>query len=122
MAVSGNVPLSRRYRARAEECRRIARVLFHAGETQLKLLRIAADYDWMAMRAAVFDLQQAERSLPVPEHRKLATILVTIPARLIHLWAKGSPSLPLLPSVDGRAWLGYAPAFNIFPETNTHRS
>jgi len=54
--------------------------------------------------------------------RKLATILVTISARLIHLWAKGSPSLPLLPSVDGRAWLGYAPAFNVFPETNTHRS
>ena len=65
MAVSDNFPLSRRYRARAEECRRIAES-FHDGETQLKLLRIAADYDWMAMRAAAFELQQAEGSLPVP--------------------------------------------------------
>ncbi|MGA7601201.1 MAG: hypothetical protein WCB23_25600, partial [Pseudolabrys sp.] len=44
-----NVPLSRRYLARAEECRRMAES-FHDAETQLKLLRIAADYDWMAMR------------------------------------------------------------------------
>ena len=51
MAVSNNVPLSRRYLARADECRRIAES-FHDGETQLKLLKIAADYDWMAMRAA----------------------------------------------------------------------
>ena len=65
MDVSSDVPLSRRYRARAEECRRIAKS-FHDGETQLKLLRIAADYDWMAMRAAAFELQQAEGSLPVP--------------------------------------------------------
>ena len=65
MAVSNNVPLSRRYLARAEECRRIAES-FHDGETQLKLLRIATDYDWMAMRAAAFELQQAEGSLPLP--------------------------------------------------------
>jgi hypothetical protein len=65
MTVSNNVPFSRRYRDRAEECRRIAET-FHNGETQLKLLRIAADYDWMAMRAAAFELQQAEGSrLPV---------------------------------------------------------
>jgi hypothetical protein len=64
MAVSNNVPLSRRYRARAEECRWIAQS-FHDGETQLKLLRIAADYDWMVMRAAAFELQQAEGSLPL---------------------------------------------------------
>ncbi|MGB7670753.1 MAG: hypothetical protein WBM31_06690 [Pseudolabrys sp.] len=38
---------------------------FHDAETQLKLLRIAADYDWMAMRAAAFELQQAEGS-PLP--------------------------------------------------------
>jgi hypothetical protein len=50
---------SRRYRTRAEECRRIAGSL-HGAETQLKLLRIAADYDWIVMRAAAFDLQQAD--------------------------------------------------------------
>ena len=65
MALSDNVPLSRRYLARAEECRRIAK-FFHDAETQLKLLRIAADYDWMAMRAAAFELQQAEGSCPFP--------------------------------------------------------
>jgi hypothetical protein len=59
MAVNNNVPLSRRYRIRAEECRSIAKSL-HGAETQLKLLRIAADYDWMAMRAAAFELQQAD--------------------------------------------------------------
>jgi hypothetical protein len=39
----------------------------HGAETQLKLLRIAADYDWMAMRAPAFELQQADelaRSFP----------------------------------------------------------
>jgi hypothetical protein len=55
MAVK-SVPLSRRYRNRAEECR----MSLHGAETQLKLLRIAADYDWMAMRAAAFELQQAD--------------------------------------------------------------
>jgi len=58
MVVNNDVPLSRRYRTRAEECRRIAGSL-HGAETQLKLLRIAVDYDWMAMRAAAFELQQA---------------------------------------------------------------
>jgi hypothetical protein len=65
MVVNNDVPLSRRYRTRAKECRRIAGSL-HGAETQLKLLRIAVDYDWMAMRAAAFELQQAdelERSL-----------------------------------------------------------
>jgi hypothetical protein len=65
MAVSNNVPLSRRYLTRAEECRRIADS-FHDAETQQKMLRIAADYDWMAMRAAAFELQQADGSLPLP--------------------------------------------------------
>jgi hypothetical protein len=32
----------------------------HGAETGLKLLRTAADYDWMAMRAAAFELQQAD--------------------------------------------------------------
>ena len=59
MAVNNNVPLSRRYLTRAQECRRLAESL-HGAETQLKLLRIAADYDWMAMRAAAFELQQAD--------------------------------------------------------------
>ena len=65
MTVINNVPLSSRYRARAEECRWIAQS-FHDGETQLKLLRISEDYDWMAMRAAAFELQQAEGLLPIP--------------------------------------------------------
>jgi hypothetical protein len=59
MAVNNTVPLSRRYRTRAQECRSLADSL-HGAETQLKLLRIAADYDWMAMRAAAFELQQAD--------------------------------------------------------------
>jgi hypothetical protein len=59
MAVNNNVPLSRRYLTRAQECRRLAESL-HGAETQFKLLRIAADYDWMAMRAAAFELQQAD--------------------------------------------------------------
>ena len=33
---------------------------YHGAETQLKLPRIAADYDWMAMRAAAFELQHAD--------------------------------------------------------------
>jgi hypothetical protein len=56
---ANSVPLSRQYRNRAEECRRLAEAL-HGAETQIKLLRIAADYDWMAMRAAAFELQQAD--------------------------------------------------------------
>ena len=59
MAINNNIPLSRRYLTRAEECRRLAESL-HGAETQLTLLRIAADYDWMAMRAAAFELQQAD--------------------------------------------------------------
>jgi len=57
MAVNNSFPLSRRYRNRAEECRRIAETL-HGAETRLKLLRM--DYDWMAMRSAAFELQQAD--------------------------------------------------------------
>jgi hypothetical protein len=41
---------------RADECRRLAESL-HGAEARLKLLRIAADYDWMVMRAAAFELQ-----------------------------------------------------------------
>jgi len=63
MAVNNSLPLSRRYRNRAEECRRIAETL-HGAETRLKLLRIAADYDWMAMRSAAFELQQADEPAP----------------------------------------------------------
>jgi hypothetical protein len=59
MAVNNSLPLSRRYRNRAEECRKLAEAL-HGAETQFKLLRIAADYDWMAMRAAAFELQHAD--------------------------------------------------------------
>jgi hypothetical protein len=66
MAVNNNVPLSRRYRTRAEECRKLAESL-HGAETQLKLLRIAADYDWMAMRAAAFELQQADELARSPD-------------------------------------------------------
>ena len=63
MAAINSVPVSRRYRARAEECRRIAQS-FHSGETQLKLLRIAEDYDWMALRAAAIELEQADELAP----------------------------------------------------------
>ena len=65
MALSDNVPLSRRYLARAEECRKIAKS-FHDEETQLKLLRLAADYDWMAMRAAAFELSKRRDRCPSP--------------------------------------------------------
>ena len=40
---------------------------FHDGETQLKLLTLAADYDCPGMRAAAFELQQTEGSLPLPD-------------------------------------------------------
>jgi hypothetical protein len=43
-----------------KNARRIAQS-FHDGETLLKLLRIAEDYDWMAMRAAAIELQQADK-------------------------------------------------------------
>jgi hypothetical protein len=66
MAVNNNIPLSRRYLTRAEECRRLAESL-HGAETQLKLLRIAADYDWMAMRAAAFELQRADELARSPD-------------------------------------------------------
>jgi hypothetical protein len=40
---------------RADEYRMLADSL-HCAETRLKLLRVAADYDWMAMRAAAIEL------------------------------------------------------------------
>jgi hypothetical protein len=64
MAVTDNIPLSRRYCDRAEECRRIAKSL-HGPETRLKLMQIAADYDLMAMRAAALELQQADNLAPL---------------------------------------------------------
>jgi hypothetical protein len=61
MAVSSvNVPKSRVFRDRAEECRTMA-ALFHGEKTRALLLRVAADYDCMADRAAMFELQDADR-------------------------------------------------------------
>jgi hypothetical protein len=52
-------PRSRAYRDRAEECRAIAKSL-HGEETEKKLLKIAEEYDRMAMQAAAIEMQQAE--------------------------------------------------------------
>jgi hypothetical protein len=51
MAVNNNVPLSRRYRTRAEECRRLAESL-HGAETQIY---------------AAFELQQADELARSPD-------------------------------------------------------
>jgi hypothetical protein len=42
------------------ECRTMA-ALFHGEGTRALLLRVAADYDCMADRAAMFELQDADR-------------------------------------------------------------
>lgn len=61
MAVNSvNVPKSKLFRDRAEECRTMAR-LFHGEKTRTLLLRVAVDYDCMADRAAMFELQDADR-------------------------------------------------------------
>jgi hypothetical protein len=61
MAISSvNAPKSKVFRDRAEECRTMA-ALFHGERTRVLLLRVAADYDCMADRAAIFELQDADR-------------------------------------------------------------
>jgi hypothetical protein len=61
MAVrSVSVQKSKGFRDRAEECRTMA-ALFHGERTRALLLRVAADYDFMADRAAMFELQDADR-------------------------------------------------------------
>jgi hypothetical protein len=53
------VPMSRVFRNRAEECRTIAE-LFRAEKTREHLLKVAADYESMADKAAIFELQDAD--------------------------------------------------------------
>jgi hypothetical protein len=60
MAVNSVIVPSKVFRARAEECRTMA-ALFHGEGTRALLLRVAADYDCMADRAAMFELQDADR-------------------------------------------------------------
>jgi hypothetical protein len=65
MAVNSvNFPKSKVFRDRAEECRTMAR-LFHGEKTRALLLRVAVDYDCMADRAAMFELQDADREARV---------------------------------------------------------
>jgi hypothetical protein len=54
------VPLSRVFRGRAEECRTMAE-LFRSEKTREHLLKVAADYENMSDRAAIFELQDADR-------------------------------------------------------------
>jgi hypothetical protein len=59
MAPVEKFPRSKAYRDRAEECRAVATAL-HGEETQKKLLKIAQEYDRMAMQAAALEMKQAE--------------------------------------------------------------
>jgi hypothetical protein len=59
MARNDSFPRSKAYRDRATECRAIAESL-HGAETAQALLKIAEEYDRMAMQAASLEIQQAE--------------------------------------------------------------
>jgi len=59
MAAVDRLPLSKTYRDRAEECRAYATRL-HGLETGQKLLKIAKEFDRMAMQAAALELQQSD--------------------------------------------------------------
>jgi hypothetical protein len=48
---------------RANECRTIAE-LFHAEKTRGHLLKVAADYERMADKAEIFELQDADQESP----------------------------------------------------------
>jgi chromatin segregation and condensation protein Rec8/ScpA/Scc1 (kleisin family) len=52
--------MSRVFRDRADECRELAE-LFRAEKAREHLLKVAADYESMADRAAIFELQDADR-------------------------------------------------------------
>ena len=52
--------MSRVFRERAEECRALAE-LFQAEKAREHLLKVAADYKSMADKAAIFELQDADR-------------------------------------------------------------
>ena len=54
------VPDSQRLHDRAEECRSMAE-LFHAHEKRNRLLKVAADYDHLSMKAAALELVDADR-------------------------------------------------------------
>ena len=54
------VPMSRVFRDRADECRDLAE-LFRAEKAREHLLKVAADYESMADKAAIFELQDADR-------------------------------------------------------------
>jgi hypothetical protein len=54
------VPMSRVFRDRAEECRTLAD-LFRTEKAREHLLKVAADYESMADKAAIFELQDADR-------------------------------------------------------------
>jgi|GEM_PF-6190826 len=60
MPSPAKVPMSRVFRDRADECRTLAE-LFRADKTREHLLRVAADYETMADKAAIFELQDADR-------------------------------------------------------------
>ena len=52
--------MSRVFRDRAKECRALAE-LFRAEKAREHLLKVAADYEKMADKAAIFELQDADR-------------------------------------------------------------
>ncbi len=58
--MAAKVPMSRVFRDRAEECRELVE-LFRADKAREHLLRVAADYESMADKAAIFELQDADR-------------------------------------------------------------
>jgi hypothetical protein len=55
------VPLSRVFRDRAQEFRTMAE-LFRSEKTREHLLEVAAEYESMADRAAMFELEDADRA------------------------------------------------------------
>ena len=58
---SVKVPLSRVFRDRAKEFRTMAE-LFRSEKTREHLLKVAAEYESMADRAAMFELEDADRA------------------------------------------------------------
>ena len=58
---SVKVPLSRIFRDRAGECRTMAK-LFRSEKTREHLLNVAADYERMADKEAMFELEDANRA------------------------------------------------------------
>jgi hypothetical protein len=66
MSAPDKFPLSKTYRDRAEECRTLAKML-RREEPRSKVLKVAEEYDQLAMQAAFYELLYADGLSIVPD-------------------------------------------------------